>query len=437
MSRKVHIIGIGDDGLEGITAASRRLIEKAELLFGADETLSKLPRGGGERIVVGGALGPVVDRLVAAADKRCVILVSGDPLFYGLARYLCDRLGKDRFEVVPHVSSMQLAFARVKESWEDAYLTNLANHTVEQVVERIRTAEKAGLFTSEECPPATLARALLDRGIDYFHAYVCENLGSPDERVTHCDLAGIAEMEFSPLNVMILIRKPGAPDRASDRVGRRIFGNPDEVFVQSKPRKGLVTPAEVRAIALAELDLGPSSIVWDIGAGTGSVAIEAAQIATVGTSYAIEMDPAQHALIRTNAERFGVENLVSILGRAPAAWKDLPDPDAVFLGGTGREIGRLAELAYERLKPNGRLVANVASVQNVAEIQAGLRPLAGDVKVWMINVARGTPQMERVRFEALNPGFLLSVIKKPSPPAVSQGRSRAGSRRSARRGRKE
>ena len=149
-------------------------------------------------------------------ERRNPVLVSsGDPLFYGVARYLCDRLGKESFEVLPHVSSMQLAFARVKESWEDAYLTNLAGRPIEAVIDRIRTAEKVGLFSSDEFPPPRLARELLDRGIDYFRAYVCENLGSPDERVTQAELADLAAMEFNPLNVLILVRKPNRPDRAS------------------------------------------------------------------------------------------------------------------------------------------------------------------------------------------------------------------------------
>ncbi len=121
-----------------------------------------------------------------------MLVSGGDPLFYGVARYLCDRLGKDLFEVVPHVSSMQLAFARIKESWEDAYLTSLAGRPIEAVVDRIRTAEKVGVFSSDDCPPSRLARELLDRGIDYFRAYVCENLGSPDERVTQGELADLA-----------------------------------------------------------------------------------------------------------------------------------------------------------------------------------------------------------------------------------------------------
>ncbi|MCX6682935.1 MAG: hypothetical protein NTY71_08150, partial [Methanoregula sp.] len=155
------------------------------------------------------------------------------------------------------------------------------------VLEQIRSAEKVGLFTSEEHSPAVVARALLDQRIDYFTAYVCENLGAPDERVTRGELAEIAAQEFASLNVMILVRKPHVPDRPSESIGRRLFGNPDEEFLQSRPKRGLLTPAELRSMALAELDLGPTSTVWDIGAGSGSVAIEAAQIACGGTVYAM------------------------------------------------------------------------------------------------------------------------------------------------------
>ena len=165
---KIHIIGIGDDGLEGVTAAARQLIEQADLLVGADHSLRLVPPGRAERLVAGANLDTIVARISTAANRRVVVLVSGDPLFYGLARYLCEKLGKDRFEVLPHVSSMQLAFARVKESWEEAYLTNLAHRSLEQVLEQIRVAEKVGLFTTEECPPAKVARGLLDRKIDYF-----------------------------------------------------------------------------------------------------------------------------------------------------------------------------------------------------------------------------------------------------------------------------
>lgn len=410
-SEKIYIIGIGDDGLAGLTEGARKLIENAELVVGAQAVLALLPVGNrADRVVVGDNFDEPVRRIAATGKKRIVVLASGDPLFYGVARYLCAKLGKERFEVLPHVSSMQLAFARVKESWEDAYLTDLSARSLDNVLEKVRIAEKVGLFTSERWPPAAVAQALVERGIDYFTAYVCENLGSPDERVTSAELGEIAREEFSPLNVMILVRKPDVPDRPTDAIGRRLFGNPDEAFEQSKPKHGLLTPGEVRAIALAQLDVGPRSVVWDVGAGSGSVAIEAAQIAAEGSAYAIEMDPEDHGLIVRNAERFRVRNLTPVLGRAPEAWDDLPEPDAIFVGGSGREISRMIELAYARLKPGGRLVANVGSIENLADVHATLRRL-GDVAVWMINIARGTEQLERLRFDALSPSFILATRK--------------------------
>jgi precorrin-6Y C5,15-methyltransferase (decarboxylating) len=410
-ANKIQIIGMGDDGLAGLTSAARQLVDGAGLLIGPEAALAKIPASKAERLAVGANLDEVVERIAKAGSKNVAVLASGDPLFYGVARYLCDKLGKDRFEVIPHVSSMQLAFARVKESWEEAFLTNLANRPLDQVIEKIRVATKVGLFTSETAPPRAVAKALLDRKIDYFSAYVCENLGSPDERVTQGDLAEIVGQDFAPLNVMILVRRPNVPDRPSEAIGRRLFGNPDEMFLQSKPKQGLLTPAEVRSIAMAQMDLGQTSTVWDIGAGSGSVAIEAAQIASGGHVYAIEMDAADHALIISNAERFGVANLVPVLGRAPDAWADLPDPDSIFVGGSGREISRVVELAYGRLREGGRLVASVGSIESLSAVYKELERLANDVNLWMINIARGTYQLERVRFEALNPTFLLSVVK--------------------------
>jgi precorrin-6Y C5,15-methyltransferase (decarboxylating) len=408
---KVRIIGFGEDGLEGLTDVARKLVEAADLLIGESHTLALVPGAPGERLVVGTNLDEAIRRIEASPDKRTVVLAVGDPLFYGVARYLCDRLGKDRFEVVPHVSSMQLAFARVMESWEDAFLTNLASHSLDDVMDQIRGAQKVGLFTTERSTPAMVAQTLVDVGIDYFTAYVCENLGSPDERVTHGELTEIAGHEYAPLNVMILVRKPEVPDRPSESIGRRLFGNPDDAFLQSRPKRGLLTHAEIRVLALAEMDLGPASIVWDIGAGSGSVAIEAAQIASAGTVYAIEMDSADHELIKENAERFGVSNLVPVLGRAPEAWQELPDPDALFIGSRGRGIVRMVEAAFRRLKKGGRLVATMRSIDNMSDVHRLLRGYRPDAKVWMLNFARGNYQFDRLTFESFTPTFLAAIVK--------------------------
>jgi precorrin-6Y C5,15-methyltransferase (decarboxylating) len=408
---RIHIIGIGGDGLAGLTTRARELVLRADLLLGADAVLDLVPEAPGQRFRIGPDLQEAVRNLEEnLGRKRMVVLAGGDPLFYGVARYLCDRLGKDRFEVLPHVSSMQLAFARVKETWEEAYLTNLATHPLEEVLDRVRTAETVGLFTSEDQGPAEVARQLLARGLDYFRAYVCENLGGPDERVTQGELDEIAEMEFSPLNVLILKRKPGRPDqpRTPGRLLR--FGNPDDVFAQSRPKSGLITQAEVRAIALAQMNLQPGVVVWDIGAGSGSVAIEAAQLCAPGMVYAIEQDAADYHLILANAETFGVRNLKAVHGTAPGVVAGLPAPDAIFVGCT-KEVSRLLEASYQALRAGGQMVVNVASLESLSATYTILKELAGPVQVLLVNVARGVEQMETVRFEAVNPTFLLRVGK--------------------------
>ena len=406
------IVGIGDDGMAGLTESARRIIAEADVVLGAPAMLRLLNEAPARKVPLDPDM-PTALRQVreALAARRPVLVSTGDPLFYGVARYLCDRLGKDQFEVVPHVSSMQLAFARVKESWEDAYLTNLAGRPLEAIVDRIRTAEKVGLFSSDEHPPSRLARALLDRGIDYFRAYVCENLGSPDERVTQAELVDLEAMEFDPLNVLILVRKPNRPDRAS-RSGRyRLFGNADDAFAQTLPKRGLITQAEVRSIALAQLDIRPTSIVWDVGAGSGSVAIEAAQLAHQGMVFAVEPEPADVALIEANAEAFGVPNVRPVTGRAPHVLASLPEPDAIFIGGTGRQVDPVLSAAFARLAPGGRMAVNVATVDGLATAHDTLKKLAGEVRLWNISIARGIEQMDRVRFEAMNPTFLLAVTK--------------------------
>jgi precorrin-6Y C5,15-methyltransferase (decarboxylating) len=409
---KIYVIGVGSDGLAGLTARARELLQSANLVFGSEPTLSLVPEPSAERFRIGTDLQEVVRVLEANLGRqRMVVVASGDPLFYGVARYLCDRLGKERFEVLPHVSSMQLAFARIKESWEEAYLTNLATHPLQSVIDRIRIAETVGLFTSEQDDPPRIARQLLARGLDYFRAYVCENLGGPDERVTQGELAEIRDMEFAPLNVMILKRKPGRPDQPARSDHLRRFGNPDDAFAQSRPKSGLITQSEVRALSLAQLDIQPGHVVWDVGAGSGAVAIEAAQLADPGMVYAIEQDAADYHLIVANAQTFGVRNLTAVHGIAPAVFAGLPPPDAVFVGGTGREVARLLEAAYQALRPGGRLVVNVATLETLSATYAALKTVAGSVQVLLVNLARGVEQLETLRFEAVNPTFLLAVVK--------------------------
>ena len=408
---RITIVGIGDDGMDGLTPQARTTIENADTIVGPKSLLQKLPADTGDhgtrRIESGLTLEALREQILNLPEGRSVLLAGGDPLFYGIARFLTDTFGKDRFDVIPNVSSMQLAFARVKESWDDAYLSNLATTPLDRAVDSIRTAESVGLFTTEEKSPSVVAETLLDRRIDYFTAYVCENLGTPDETVTQGTLESIRGQQFASMNVMVLVRRGHSAERTDDDRRQQLFGNPDDVFLQSRPKRGLLTPTEVRAIALAELGLRNDSVVWDVGAGSGSLAIEAASIAKDGRVYAIEMDAEDYGLMIENAKRFSAAALVPMHGQAPEAFAELPDPDAIFVGGRGRAVPDLVEAAVKRLRRDGRIVVNVGSPDNLVAVTERIEAAGLRSDVRMINIARGRYQMDRVRFAALDPTFLV------------------------------
>lgn len=408
---KITIVGVGDDGSPGLSQQAKEVIARASKVYGSASLLERFADAKVEKQTLGLDLERLATDLDSAPEGS-VVLASGDPLFYGTARFLCERLGKETFQVIPHVSSMQLAFARVKESWDEAYLTNVASQPLDRILEKIRIAEKVGLFTSQEVPPSRVAELLIAKGIYYFTAYVCENLGAPDERVTKCELKDLVLQKFAPLNVLVLLRHNGTPDQQVLTKNRRLFGNPDEFFKQSRPKRGLLTTSEVRSIALSELSLRPNAIVWDIGAGSGSVAIEAAQIAYQGKVYAIEMDAEDYGLMIENAKLFGVDNLVGVLGEAPKAWDNLPDPHAIFVGGTGRAVTSIVQACWPRLQSNGTLVVNILSIENVSELQQYIiRELGLEPQLSMIQISKGTYQLEKHRFETANPSFLMKVTK--------------------------
>lgn len=410
---KIHILGMGDEGTAGLTEYCRSILESADVVIASESALAKLPDGAAEKVTFRDDLDEIVAYLQTNRGKKIVILSPGDPLFFGTTRYLCDRIGKDEFEVIPHVSMMQLAFARIRESWDDAFFSDLSSRSLESLLDRIRFADKVGLFTTPEFPPSQVARMLLDQRADYFRAFVCEEIASPRERITECSLAELAEMDFESLNVLILVRSDQRPEWATDPGELRLFGNRDEVFLQSQPKRGLLTPAEIRCIALGSLGLQRNSIVWDVGAGSGSVAIEAARVCNDGQVFAIEMDRDDYQLLLSNVERFGLSNVTPVLGEAPTAWNELPAPDSIFIGGTGRSVGEITRLAFERLQDQGTIVIHVAGMTRANDLYYGFHRDGYQPQICLLNFSRGHLQFDSLRFDAVNPSFLITCTKAP------------------------
>lgn len=190
------------------------------------------------------------------------------------------------------------------------------------------------------------------------------------------------------------------------------FGLPDDAFVYRAPEKGLITKREIRVISLARMELAPDSVVWDIGAGSGAVAIEAARLCPQGRVFAIEKNPDDFDLVRTNCERFGVTNLTGVCGKAPAGLEAWPDPDAVFIGGSGGVMAELLDVVTRRLRPGGRVVINLVTLDNLAETVGYWQRLDWPVDYTLVQIARSKPIANLTRYEALNPVTIV-VVKKP------------------------
>jgi precorrin-6Y C5,15-methyltransferase (decarboxylating) len=205
---KVHIVGVLDDGIYSLPLKIIDLLHHTDLMFGGERHLAFFPNHTAKKIPIKSNLQEIAETIQSNLGQlQMAVLASGDPNFYGIAKYLIGRLGKEAVEIVPNVSAMQLAFARIKESWDDAFLGSVHARPIEAIIESIRNAEKAGLFTDDKHTPAQIAGKLLESGIENRTAYVCENLGGGEERVTATDLKGLLDKTFSPLNVLI-VKKP-------------------------------------------------------------------------------------------------------------------------------------------------------------------------------------------------------------------------------------
>jgi len=412
---KVYIVGIGDDGKKSLSTSVIEIVESAEILFGGERHLSFFPDVPAQKITVKSNLSDVVNIISENLGKRrMVVLASGDPLFYGIAKYLMSRIPKEHFHVIPNVSSMQLAFARVKESWDDAALTSVHAKPIENLLGVVENAKKVGIFTDNKNTPSKIAEFLLKHGLSGFKAYVCENLGGKDERVTEARLEDMVKMEFSPLNVVILI-KNDVEDKEFSKTFPRTWtiGIPDEEFFQRIPQKGLITKAEVRVISISKMKINSHDVIWDIGAGSGSVSIEAALIARSGTVYAIERNLEDIDNIKKNINKFGVKNVKVIHGVAPDCLDEIKDhPDSVFIGGSSGNMKEIIVRCAKRLKPYGKIVINAVTIESLYEATEGLKECNFNYDITLLNVARSKDIIGLTRLEALNPIFVISGEKK-------------------------
>ncbi|WP_240374507.1 precorrin-6y C5,15-methyltransferase (decarboxylating) subunit CbiE [Bacillus piscicola] len=396
----IKVIGIGEDGTDTLLPQYMEWIQQSERLAGGHRQLAFFPEYAGEKVILEGGLKNKIAEW-KSDTKQTVVLASGDPLFYGIGSYLAKKL--PNVEIYPSLSSIQLAFAAIQESWNDAVYISVHGRSMKGLAQKVHGKKKVCLLTDQTNNPAKIAQYLQKYGMNEYDICVAEHLGGEKEKVKWYTLEEASRYEAAPLNVVIL--------KAKKLAQRRSIGFPDDIFRQRKPDKGLITKKEVRVLSLAALNLQTDSIVWDIGTCTGSVAIEAAHLAVDGAVYAIEKNEADLDSAKENAKTLRAD-IHLYHGKAPEHLEEWPDPDAVFIGGTGGNLQKLLETITERLQSEGRIVLNAATIETLHEAMEVFKRQNFAVDVTMAHLARSKPILHMTRFEGLNPVYIITATHK-------------------------
>lgn len=416
----VSIIGILDDGWAGLSDAARRVLQQAGLVIGVGRTLELVrPHlAQAELRDMDGALthSPEWIKSALAAGQSVAVLATGDPLCHGIASYLLGKLGHDGVHILPAPSTLQVAFARWQKPWQDVVIASCHSadagewmpgatpaHGLYPLMRAIALNRRVFAFTSPENDPARLARALVGTGYgdDIQLSVACRLLLDDETVFTGLSLAEAARMQFPEPSVMLVER--------SDMANMPGFGLEDLEYIQRTPEKGLITKQEARALSLAKLRLRPDAVVWDIGAGSGSVGLEAARLAPHGHVWAIEKNEGDAANARANAAKFRIGNYTLQEGKAPVGLDAWPDPDAVFIGGSGGELAELIRLIVKRLKSDGRLVMNFVTLENLATATTTLKDIGAGWDVVQLQASRSQPILDMHRMAAQNPVWIVTA----------------------------
>ncbi len=404
----VQVIGMGmETGALG--PAVRAALAGTELVIGAMAHLAAFPELTAEKRPYPSPMSGLWDVLRANAGRRIALLASGDPLLFGISNTLLRYLPAEHLVFHPNVSSIQAAFARLGRPWQQAQFVSLHGRPLASLRATLQSNRLYALLTDRESAPPAIARLLVETGFGESDLWIAEDLASPTERFRHFRAVELVEVatEFSPLNVVIL--ETGGPGG----VLPEFPGIPDERFsTGAEPGKGLLSKREVRLTILSLLAPRAGETGWDVGAGCGGVAVEWARWNPHGEVYAVECHPERLEHLGVNRERFGVvANLHLVAGRAPAALAELPDPHAVFIGGSSGNLRELLDIVWARLRPGGRLVASAVTEDSRVELHA----FAGDrAAEWTeLSISRG----ERLAGQRVMRPYLPVLLMKVEKPA--------------------
>ena len=375
--QKIQVVSLGVGDVDTLSADALEAIKSAELIIGAKHHLdsiesllvannSLVDNSNIKKVLFPSPFNTLTQLIEQSNNKAITILASGDALFYGVGVWLVKNIGRQHLVFHSNVSSVQVAFHRIGLPWQNAIIHSLHGRPLSSLNSRLENGVTLGLFTDEISNPVAIAEQLTQQGFGESEIWVCESLGTDEERITNFRANDVKQIKFSPLNVCI-IKCIGYNDCLNG-----VSGIADECFeTGSEPGKGMITKREVRLAILSLMECHPNDVGWDIGAGCGSVSIEWALQNKTGTIYAVESNQQRMDYLKINNQNFGTElNLKTVLAKAPECCNDLPVPDVIFVGGNGGNLPALLEFSFSSLQQGGRLVASSVMPDSIQVLHA-------------------------------------------------------------------
>lgn len=393
----VTLIGMGSGQPENLTLQGMAALRQADLILGARRLLAVLPAGCTENRAAAYRPDEVAELLQTSGAENAVLVYSGDTGFYSGASSMMEKLEAlgVRARVLPGLSSIQLLAAALGRPWQGWNLVSAHGRTCDPVAECMQGRPTFFLTGGSE-DPATLCAQLEAEGFGDVQGVVGQCLGTPEEKLFRGSVKELAAGRFNSLSVLLVEAVEGLPRRAP--------GLPDEAFERGDVP---MTKQEVRAAVLAKLAVRPEDILWDVGAGTGSVSVELALAAPRGRVYAVECRPEGCALIKANREKFRTRNLVLVEGLAPDALSDLPAPDAVFIGGSKGSLAAIVDAALDK-NPDARICVSAIALETLSAAVAALTAKGRTVQVSQIAVSRARAVGGLHLMMAQNPIYLIT-----------------------------
>ena len=400
MKHQITVIGFGLSRTD-LPHASIDMIHDADVLVGGKRHLAAFEDIKAERVPIKGRMAPVLDSIEPAyqAGKKVVILASGDPLYYGIGSLVSRRFGAENVKIISNISAVAGAFSRLGLSWQDAGIISL--HGRDFTAETFATLlshEKVAFYTDKTNTPDAVANRIAEAGITAEEVHVFEQMGTRKENWTRGSLEDIGGKTFDPTNMVVVVGAKRSRDVTA--IG---LGMPSDAFAH---QRGMITKPEVRAVTLSKLDLKSHQTLWDLGAGSGSISIEASRF--VKAVHAVEQKPERVADIKENIVSFGAANMTVVEGKLPDAAETLPDPDVVFIGGGGKNLDEIIRMASDRLKGDGRIVVNTVLIQSLSTAVTTLEDEGFQVEVLQMSASVSTTVAWDMMLKGTNPVFIVT-----------------------------